>query len=191
MEIKVSVGVSNRHVHLTEDVYNQLFDEPMTKKKDLKQLGQFASNQLVTIKTDKAEINNVRVLGPCRDYNQIEISKSDARKLGINPPVRNSKELEDALPITLVTDKASIEIKGCIIAKRHIHMGLEDAKKYGVNNLDNIKLIIDGDKGGILYGTVKVSEDGVLEAHIDTDEAAAMGLESEDIITVELPDKSS
>ncbi len=186
MELSVSVGVSNHHVHLTEEIYNKLFDEPMTKKKDLKQTGQFASNQVVTIKTEKFEIPNVRVLGPCRNYSQIEISKTDARKLGIDPPVRNSKELDDALTVTLVTPKASIDVKGCIIAKRHIHMSANQAAELGIENLHPIKLIINGDKGGILYGVVKVSERGVLEAHIDTDEAAAMGLNNDDIIEVEI-----
>ena len=186
MKMEVSVGVSNRHVHLTEEMYAQLFDEKMTKRNDLKQPGQFASNQLVTIKTEKSEIPNVRVLGPCRSYNQIEISASDARKLGINPPVRDSGDLDDSLVVTLVTDKASIDVKGCIIARRHVHMSVLDAKKYGVSNLHPIRLIIKGKKGGILNGVVKLSEKGVLEAHVDTDEASAMGLNTGDMIEFEI-----
>ena len=73
METKVSVGVSNRHVHLTEETYKMLFDEELTKKNDLNQIGQFASNQTLTLKTEKTEIPNVRILGPFRSYNQIEI----------------------------------------------------------------------------------------------------------------------
>ncbi len=186
MELKVSIGVSNRHVHLTESVYNKLFDSPLSKKRDLNQIGQFASEQVLTIKTEKSEIQNVRVLGPFRDYNQVEISKSDARKLGLNPPVRNSGDLRGALKITLVTDKASIEVIGCIIAKRHIHMNTLQAEKLGIKNLQPMRLIINGEKGGVLNGVVKVSDDGYFEAHIDTDEASAFGLDSTDEVTVEI-----
>lgn len=88
--MKVNVGVSNRHVHLKKQDLDILFGTDLTIKNKINQPGQFACNEVVTIKTEKSEINNVRVLGPTRNYTQIEISKTDAYKLGINPPVRSS-----------------------------------------------------------------------------------------------------
>ena len=86
--MKVKVEVSNRHVHLTEEVYHQLFTKPLTKRNNLSQVGDFASNESVTIKTEGGSIENVRIVGPFRSYNQVEIACSDARHLKINPPVR-------------------------------------------------------------------------------------------------------
>ena len=96
--MKVSVGVSNRHVHLKKTDLEKLFGKGYELENigDLNQPGQFKSSSLVTIKTKKSEINKVRVLGPIRDYTQIEISKTDSYKLGLNPPVRNSGDLSDS-----------------------------------------------------------------------------------------------
>ena len=111
--MKISIGVSNRHVHLTKEHLNILFGEGygLEKKNDLTQPGQFASTALVTIKTEKSEISNVRVLGPVRPYTQVEISKTDAYKLGLNPPVRNSGDLKDSAPITIVGPNGSVNVE--------------------------------------------------------------------------------
>jgi putative phosphotransacetylase len=186
MRMNVSIGVSNRHVHLTQETYDKLFDEPMTKKKDLSQPGNFASNQTVTIKTEKAEINNVRIVGPCRNYNQIELAKSDARRLGIDPPVRNSGEVEDAAVVTVITDKGSIDLPNAIISRRHVHMHTSMANELGITNYDTVKIIKEGDRGGVLYGVVRVSDRATLECHIDTDEASAFGINQGDILTMEI-----
>ena len=186
MQYKVKVGISNRHIHLTKDTYEKLFDEDMSKRNDLNQIGEFASNQVVTIKTDAGEIPNVRVLGPFRDYDQIEISKSDARVLKINPPVRNSGELDDAEDVIVYTNKATILIKGCIIAKRHVHMNPVLANTMGIKNLDPVKFIINGNRSGVIDGVAKVSENGYFEVHLDKDEANAFNLEKNDEITLEV-----
>jgi putative phosphotransacetylase len=186
MIIKVKIGISNRHVHLTEETYNKLFNEKIDLYKNLNQVGEFASNKKVTLKTDKFEIPNVRVLGPFRKYNQIEISRSDAIKLGLNPPVANSGDLLQAEEITLVTDKTSIKVKGCILAHRHVHMTPDEALKYGVKNYQPVKLIVNGNKGGVLNANVKISDNGYYEAHIDTDEAAAFGLNNGDEVELEI-----
>ena len=112
--MKVSVGVSNRHVHLTEETYKELFDGiDLEIVKELTQPGQFASNLKLTIKTEKSSIENVRVLGPLRKYNQV----------GINPPVRDSGDLEGSRPITLEYNGKEVYLdKGCIIPTRHIHI---------------------------------------------------------------------
>jgi len=184
MEYSISARISNRHVHLTKELYDLLFDVEMTKKNDLSQVGEFASNQVLTIKNGDKEIKNVRVLGPFRKYTQVEISKKDARLLGINPPVRRSGDLEGSSKITLVTDKCEIETDGVIISKRHVHMNDVDAKNFGVQDRDTVQIKIDGDKSGIVDAEVKISDNGVFELHIDTDDANAFLLNDYDKVTM-------
>lgn len=175
--MKIKVGVSNRHVHLSKETIETLFGKNYELKiqRQLSQKGQFASTSLVTIKGPKGEINNVRVLGPTRNYNQVEVSKTDAYKLGINPPVRDSGDLDNSSPITIIGPKGEINLeKGCIIATRHIHITPSELKEFGFNENDKVFIKIDGDKKAIL-GNVhfKVSNDECLELHLDTDDANA------------------
>lgn len=183
--MKVSIGVSNRHVHLTKEHLNILFGEDfeLEKKNALTQPGQFASKSLVTIKTDKSEINNVRVLGPIRDYTQVEISKTDAYKLGLNPPVRNSGDLKGSSPITIVGPKGSIDLKeGCIIASRHIHILPSQIKMYGLEGKKTVNVKLNGEKGGIITNVyIKPSEEAFFELHLDTDDANAHLIKNGDI----------
>lgn len=180
MEYDINIRISNRHVHLTEETYKQLFDSQMTKKYDLNQVGEFASNQTLTLKNGDKVIENVRVCGPFRNYNQIEISKRDARCLGMNPPVRRSGDLEDSLEIVLETEKNSIKTNGVIIASRHIHMSKEDAIKFGVVNEQIVGVKIDSEKGGVALAEVKISDNGFYEAHFDTDDANAFLINDND-----------
>ena len=181
MNIKVSVGVSNRHVHLTKEVYEMLFDEEITIKNNLNQPGEFASNQTLTIKTSKDSIDNVRILGPFRSYNQIEVSKSDAHILGINPPVRTSGDLENSETITLVNKDKSVTLNNaCIIANRHIHMSEAKALELGVSNNQPIDIKITGDKAGIITAYTKITSDGYFELHVDRDDANAFLLNNND-----------
>ncbi len=181
MEKSIRIGVSNRHVHLTEEVYYQLFDEPISKKKDLHQIGEFACDQVVKIKTAKNEIANVRVLGPFRDYNQVEISKSDAYFLGINPPVRKSGDLKNSETVTLVTQKGSITLnESCILADRHVHMNPLMAKELGVTDGQIVQIKVKGDKSCLLDAHIKVSENGYFELHLDFDDANACDLKNDD-----------
>ena len=180
MIFDINARISNRHVHLTKETYELLFDEEISKKNDLNQIGEFASNQTLTIKCGDKFIENVRVLGDFRDYNQVEISKRDARMLGVNPPVRRSGDLEDSLYITLETKKASVEVKGLIIANRHVHINTKDSAKYGVVDKQIVKIEIPGDKSGVINAEVKISDNGYYELHIDTDDANAFMLEDND-----------
>lgn len=173
MEEKVKIGVSGRHVHLTQEVYDLLFNEPLTKDYDLNQVGEFASNQKVTILTKDGEIENVRVLGPFRKYNQVEISHKDAMKLNLNPPVRASGDLLGAEEIILKTNKALVRVRACILAQRHVHMNKEVAQKLGVADKQKVQIKIDGERSGIIDAYVKISENGYFEAHVDTDDANA------------------
>ena len=177
--MKVNIGISNRHVNLTLEHANTLFGKELTKLRDLVQKGQYACNEVVTIKTAKGEIPNVRVLGPTRNYSQVEISKTDAYKLGLNPPVRTSGDLEDSEAITIVGPNGEVQLKeGCIIANRHIHMNPETAHELGFCNDQRVCVKIDTIKGGIMENVhIKVTDDGVLEMHIDTDDANAFLVE--------------
>ncbi len=184
MKYKVKARVSNRHVHLTKEVYNQLFDEEMKVRNKLNQIGEFASEEVLTIRVGDKKIDNVRVVGPLRPYNQIEISRFDARMLGVNPPVRRSGDLEGSLNVTLETPKGKVTTNGLIIANRHVHINTSEAAKYGVSDGDKVKVKVDGDKSGIIDVMVKVSDNGFYELHLDTDDANAFLLNDGDEVTL-------
>lgn len=184
MEYKIKVGVSNRHVHLTKEDYELLFDEELTIKYKLNQIGEFASNQTLTLKSDNGVIENVRVVGPLRKYTQVEISRRDARNLKVNPPVRSSGDVIGSESITLETPKASITRSACIIADRHVHMSPDDAIKYDVVNNQGVKIKVNGDKSGIMDAVIKVGDTGYYEFHIDTDDANAFNLDNGDEVTL-------
>lgn len=186
MKAKTTVGVSNRHLHLTHDTYQRLFGkEELTFKKKLNQLGEFAAEETVSIKCGDKVMENLRIIGPFRPYNQVEISQSDARKLRVNPPVRTSGEVHDSVPVTLIGPEGSVDLEeGVIIANRHVHFNIEDAKEYGVVNGQKLYIRVEGDKGGILKAEAKVSGNGFYELHIDTDDASAFMLNNGDEVEV-------
>ena len=171
--MKVKVGISNRHVHLTKEDYKILFNkETLTLRNNLTQPEQFAACETVAIKTEKNIINNVRIIGPFRSYSQVEISKTDARTLGINPPIRDSGDLSDASNITILGPCGQIRKKCCIIATRHIHISKEEKEKYNLN--DKVKIKINSEKPTILEEvSLKVGENYNFELHLDTDDANA------------------
>lgn len=186
MNIDMNVGISNRHVHLTEDDFKKLFNnKELEVVKYLNQPGQFASNLKVTIKTEKSEISGVRVLGPLRDYTQVEISKTDAYKLGLNPPVRESGNLKGSEDITIIGDN-EIMVKECtIIATRHIHATKEDLVKYNLDASKKYKVKINGEKGGIINNvSIKVSDKAFFEMHLDTDDGNGHLLKCGDTATI-------
>lgn len=172
--MKINVVTSARHIHLNEEDFKLLFgDITLTKNRDLNQIGQFASNEKVNIITEKGRFDGVRIVGPLRSYTQFELSKTDAYKLGINPPVRKSGDLEGASLVTIEHDGKSIDRNCAIIPDRHIHVNTNDVE-HNLKNDQVVKLKLFGEKGGILDNVnVKVSDDGYFEAHIDTDDANA------------------
>lgn len=186
--MKVSIGVSNRHVHLNEKDLFILFGEGYTLKKhrDINQPGQFASKETVTILTEKGSIQNVRVLGPIRPYTQVEISKTDAYKLGINPPVRDSGDIKGSAPISVIGPNGRIDLEeGCILATRHIHITPKQMELYGLEGQKNVDVLLPGEKGGILHNvSLKVSENSYFELHIDTDDANAHLVNSSDFAEI-------
>lgn len=180
------IAISNRHVHLTKEVYSELFDETLSIKKPVGQIGEFASNQTLTIRGPKGEIKDVRVMGPNRSYNQVEVSKSDAYKLGLNPPVRESGDLEGSEDITLISNKGEVTLNSaCIIAERHVHMNEKKAKELKLSNEDIVNIRVNSDKGGMMEAFVKVSDNGFFEVHIDYDDANAFLLKNGDEVEIE------
>ena len=184
MEEKVSMNISARHVHLTKEAHAKLFDHDLTVRNPLNQVGQFAANETVTVKTDKGVFENVRIIGPLRSYNQVELSMTDARKLGIKPPVRKSGNLNGAEMVTIATEKGEITEACCIIADRHVHMNPAKAQELGVVDDEVLKLAILGDKSGVIDVHAKVSDDGYYEVHLDTDDANAFLINPGDIGTI-------
>jgi len=175
--MKIRVGISARHIHLNREILDLLFGSgyELTKKNDLSQPGQFASNETVIIKTEKSQIERVRILGPLRDYNQIELAKTDSFGLGITPPVRKSGDVEGSETVTLVGPKGEVTISGAIIAVRHLHLDSKDMEKYQIfSEQQKIKLVIPGKKGGVLDNViVRISDDFSTEIHLDVDDANA------------------
>ena len=156
----------------------------LTKKKELMG-GQFASNEQVTIVGLKLRaIENVRILGPCRKASQVEISKTDALKLGIKAPVRESGDVAGSAPIALVGPKGVLYLnEGCIVAQRHIHMSPADAAAAGVKDGDIVSVQAENERGTTFnHVKIRVHETFTLEMHIDTDEANAAGIKQGDTI---------
>lgn len=183
---KIPVSISARHVHLNREAMDTLFGEgyELTVFKELSQPGQYASNEKVTLAGIKGVFEGVRILGPLRDINQVEISMTDARKLGIKPPVRSSGDIAGSSPITLIGPHGSLVLKeGCIVSERHIHMNPTDAANYGVSNGDRVMVRIHNEKGGILDNViVRIRNDFELDMHIDTDDANAFLIKNSDWI---------
>ncbi|KGK90438.1 propanediol utilization protein [Desulfosporosinus sp. HMP52] len=189
--LKVPVGISNRHIHLSQDHIEALFGEgySLTKMKDLSQPGQFASEETVTLIGPKGTIAGVRVLGPARKASQVELTATDTFKLGVKPPVRDSGKIEETPGIDVEGPKGRIQMtKGVIIAARHLHMSPQDAEKYKFVDGQYIRAIVPGPRGGILDQVlVRVNPEYALDLHVDTDEGNAFSLVNGQLLEVCLP----
>lgn len=184
----VPIGVSARHIHLTQEHVEILFGEGyhLTKFKELMG-GQFASNEKVTIVGLKLRaIENVRVLGPVRKNTQVEISATDAISLGVKAPIRESGNIAGSAPIAIIGPKGAIYLnEGCIVAKRHIHMAPKDAMAAGVHDGDIVSVKADNERGTIFNNVqIRVDDSFTLEMHIDTDEANAAQIKSGDTVRI-------
>ena len=184
----VPVGVSARHIHLTQEHVEALFGEgyQLTKKKWLMG-GQFASNETVTIVGLKLRaIENVRILGPVRSKSQVEISATDALRLGVKAPIRESGNIAGSAAIAVVGPKGAIYLnEGCIVAKRHIHMAPQDAMAAGVHDGDIVSVKADNERGTTFNNVqIRVDDSFTLEMHIDTDEANAAKIATGDTVRI-------
>lgn len=185
---EIPIGVSNRHIHLDRADMDALFGEgsELTHMKDLKQPGQYASAETVTIRGPKGAIGKVRVLGPLRKETQVEISVSDGFTLGVKAPIRESGQLEGTPGIIIEGPKGTVEKKqGVIVALRHIHMTPEVAAQVGVSDKDFVNVDVQGVRGVTLHNVlVRVSSQYDQEMHVDVEEANAVGLKNDQMVTI-------
>lgn len=184
----VPVGLSNKHIHLSQEHMDILFGEgfELTKMKDLSQPGQFAANEKVDVAGPKGTLKGVRILGPVRGETQIEISLTDSFVLGVNPPVRDSGDLADSPGAKIIGPKGEVEIdKGVIAAARHIHMHTSDAEAFGVADKDIVSVRVDG-KRGLTFDNVliRVNKNYALEMHVDVDEGNAASLKNGSLVEI-------
>lgn len=179
----IPIGISNRHIHLSRSDLDICFGESyeLTPIKDLTQPGQYACKETMTICGPKGAIEEVRVLGPVREKTQVEILAKDNFTLGINAPLRISGDISSSEGLTLIGPKGSVQLKeGTIIAKRHIHMTKDDAKKHGVDDGQIVSIQIAGERGGIYDNVIIRSNDNsATECHLDMEEANAFGITSD------------
>ncbi len=185
----VSVGVSNRHIHLSQEDVNLLFGEgyQLTHFKDLKQPGQYACKECVSIVGPKGKLEKVRILGPTRKDTQVEISVTDGFNIGVKPEICESGNLINAKEVTILNplNNSLIKRKSAIAALRHIHMPEIVAKKYNFKDRELISIEINGTRGTVFKNVlVRVSEKFELECHLDTDEANAVLIKNGDIVKV-------
>ena len=168
--MKVKVCLSNRHVHLTRDDVNILFGEGynLTPRNYLGQPGQFATEETVTLKTNKNIKENVRIVGPIRNYTQVELLEEDKDYFGINPPVRNSGDLANSETITIIGPKGEITKKNiCIIANRHIHINTRDKDNFNEDEIVSLEV-----NGTILDNVhIKIADSYATSFHINKDDA--------------------
>lgn len=175
---KFMVETSARHVHVTKEALEILFGKgaALTNKKDLSQPGQFACEERVTIVGPKGELANVSILGPERSACQVEVSATDARKLGVASVIRESGDIENTPGCKLVGPMGEVELtEGVIVAKRHIHMTPADAEELAVKDKDVVWVRVDTPERSLIFGdvVVRVSPKFSLAMHIDTDESNA------------------
>ena len=186
---KIPIGISGRHVHVTQEHLEILFGKgfELTKFKPLSQPGQYAANEKVDVISPKGNIiKGVRILGPVRPASQVEISRSDALRGGFTAPVRSSGDVKGSGPCTLLGPNGNVELtEGVIIADRHIHFSLEDAENFGVSNGDIVSILVEGEKPGLLGNVLcRVSKSYALDCHLDTDDGSAFMLNTGDEATL-------
>jgi putative phosphotransacetylase len=185
MSYKVPVGLSNKHLHLSQEDLEALFGKgyELTPYKALKQPGQYAAEEKVDIVGPKGAIKGVRILGPVRKETQVELAITDARDIGVTAPVKESGKLEGTPGIKLVGPAGEIEIDhGVIIALRHVHLSAEQAKEAGVQDKQMISVRFGGERGVVFDNVLVRAGDGhEAEIHLDTDEGNAAGLKNGDL----------
>jgi putative phosphotransacetylase len=179
-DFKVPVGISNRHLHVSQTDLEKLFGEgyELKQSKPLSQPGQFAAEETVNLIGPKGTIAKVRILGPVRPSTQIEISRTDSFALGIAPPVRDSGSISGTPGIVIEGPKGRVEVKeGVIIAQRHLHLHTDEASELGLKDKEWISVKFEGERGVIFNNVlVRVSPNFAKDLHLDTDEANAAAL---------------
>ena len=175
--MKIKIEISGRHCHLSLKDLEALFGKNYRLKplKPLSQPGQFTSKETISVRTAAGQIDSVRILGPTRELTQVEISRTDANRLKINPPVRQSGDLKNSVGAELIGPKGKVKIKeGVIIAERHVHCDPVNAKKLGLKDGQRVFVKTQGSRSTTFNNVlVRVTENSFLALHIDVDEANA------------------
>ncbi|TBL77808.1 phosphate propanoyltransferase [Paenibacillus thalictri] len=185
---EVPVGVSARHIHLSSEHIGILFGAGyvLNIMKPLSQPGQFAAEETVAVVGPKGKFDKVRILGPARNSSQLEISRTDAFGLGVNPPVRESGNIAGTPGIKVIGPAGEVELKeGVIVAARHIHFHTSDAEKWSIADKQKLKVRLNGERPLIFEDVIaRISDQFALDMHIDTDEANAAGVKTGDIAVI-------
>jgi putative phosphotransacetylase len=179
---QVHIGVSARHIHLSKEHIAVLFGQGYELQilKELSQPGQYAAVEVVSVQGANGGMDKIRILGPARGATQLEISRTDAYSLGVNPPVRQSGSLEGTPGIKVIGPLGVVVLdQGVIVAARHIHFHTTDAESIGIKDQQLLKVKLNGERPLILeHVLARVSDQFALDLHIDTDEANAAGVKT-------------
>jgi len=188
IDIPIPIGVSNRHIHLTLEDIEMLFGQgyKLTNIKNLGQPGEFAAEEVLTVVGPRGVIESVRILGPVRKVTQIEVSMTDAYRLGLRPPVRESGNVKGTPGVAVVGPLGVVSLEeGVILAARHIHMRPENAKSFLVEDKQKVRVHVPGERAQVFENVlVRVSPKYALEMHVDTDEANAALLKNGDQVRI-------
>lgn len=181
-KIFVPLEASGRHVHVTKEQAQTLFGHDLTPKRELSQPGQYLAQERVTVVGPKGEFQNVAVLGPARKSAQVEISLTDGRVLGLQPPVRLSGDTKKSPGCTLIGPRGRVEIpEGVMVAQRHIHLPPQDAARFGVRDKQVVKLQTFTSRPVVFEDVVvRISPDFAAAVHLDYDEANGCGFQNGD-----------
>ena len=185
MGIRIPLAVSARHAHLSQSTLDRVFGAGcrLRPRTWLSQTGQFAAQEAVTLVGPAGRIQNVRVMGPPRSRDQIELSRTDELTLGIEAPVRISGDLDGTPGIVIEGPEGRVSLSsGVISARRHVHMSPQDAERLGVQDGQTVQVKVDSRDRDLTFDdvTVRIAPDFRLELHLDTDEANAAGIKSGD-----------
>lgn len=185
MAIRIPIAVSARHAHLSRATIDQIFGagHRLRPRTWLFQTGQFAAQETVRLIGPRGQLDNVRVMGPPRGRDQIELSRTDEHALGVEAPVRISGDLANTPGIELVGPAGRCILQhGVISARRHIHMNAQDAARLQVRDGQLVQVKVDSEGRDLIFGdvTVRIRPDFRLELHLDTDEANAAGVTAGD-----------
>jgi putative phosphotransacetylase len=185
---KIHIGVSARHIHLSQEHIELLFGLGYRLKefKPLSQPGQFAADEVVSIQGPKGRMDKIRILGPARGDTQLEISRTDSYALGLNPPLRQSGDIVGTPGIKVIGPAGVADIEqGVIVAARHIHFHTKDAIEWGITDKQMLKVKLNGERPLILENVLaRVSDQFALDLHIDTDEANAAGVKTNEFAEI-------
>lgn len=194
MGIRIPLAVSARHAHLSQPTLDRVFGPgwQLRPRTWLSQTGQFAAQETVTLIGPAGRIQNVRIMGPPRARDQIELSRTDELAVGIEAPVRISGDLDGTPGIVIEGPAGRVSLSsGVISARRHLHMSPQDAERLGVQDGQTVQVKIDSRDRDLMFGdvTVRIAPDFRLELHLDTDEANAAGIKNGDYGELLIPDR--